>query len=40
MSKRKTEKLGIEKLPIDELKAQREPIDFDKVMKAIVAPKK
>lgn len=40
MSKKKTEKLGIEKLPLEELKAQRKSVDFDKVMKAIVTPKK
>lgn len=40
MNKRKTEKLGIEKLPLEELMAERESVDFDKVMKAIVTPKK
>lgn len=32
MSKRKTEKLGIEKLPLEELKAERESVDFDKLL--------
>ena len=36
MSKRKTEKLGIEKLPLEELKAERVFVDFDSAMKGII----
>lgn len=36
MSKRKTEKLGIEKLPLEELKAERGFVDFDSAMKGII----
>jgi hypothetical protein len=36
MSKKKTEKLGIEKLPLEELKVSRKPIEFDKIMKDFI----
>ena len=32
MSKKETEKLGIEKLPLEELKVQRAPVNFEKLV--------